>query len=193
MSGSNIIEYKEAFYDEDSSCLCIIMEYAPHGDLMSRINRHKDCGTMFPEKEIWRTAYDILKGPSLDYLGLRVLHNAKILHRDIKSANIFLSEDVAKIGDLNISKLLHSDMATTQTGTPYYTCPEVWKDLPYGFKGDVWSLGCVIYEMCMLKPPFRAQQFEGLYQKVTQGIYDKISFVYSANLNMFIARCLTVD
>lgn len=115
------------------------------------------------------------------------------MHRDIKSANIFLSGGVAKIGDLNISKLLHSDMATTQTGTPYYTCPEVWKDKPYSFKGDVWSLGCVIYEMCMLKPPFRAQQFEGLYQKVTQGIYEKISFVYSSNLNMFIARCLTVD
>jgi NIMA (never in mitosis gene a)-related kinase len=84
-------------------------------------------------------------------------------------------------------------MATTQTGTPYYTCPEVWKDEPYSFKGDVWSLGCVIYEMCMLKPPFRAQQLEGLYHKVTQGVYDKISFVYSSILNMFIARCLTVE
>lgn len=104
-------------------------------------------------------------------LGLKTLHDAKILHRDIKSANIFLSEGVAKIGDLNISKMLQSEMATTQTGTPYYTCPEIWKDKPYSFKSDVWSLGCVVYELCMLRPPFRAQQIEGLYQKVISGNY----------------------
>jgi NIMA (never in mitosis gene a)-related kinase len=136
----------------------------------------------------------MLKGtPNCLTPGLKTLHDAKILHRDIKSANIFLSNDIAKIGDLNISKLLQSDMATTQTGTPYYTCPEIWKDMPYSYKGDVWSLGCVIYEMCMLKPPFRAQQFEGLYQKVTSGVYERISFVYTSALNLFISRCLIVD
>ena len=77
--------------------------------------------------------------------GLNTLHDAKILHRDLKSANIFFSNGQAKLGDLNISKILKTELATTQTGTPYYACPEVWSDKPYGAKSDVWSLGCVLY------------------------------------------------
>jgi NIMA (never in mitosis gene a)-related kinase len=84
-------------------------------------------------------------------------------------------------------------MAKTQTGTPYYACPEVWSDTPYGAKSDVWSLGCVIYEMCSLKPPFRAPNFEGLYKKIMGGQYDKIPLNYSSQLAMFISRCLTVN
>lgn len=84
-------------------------------------------------------------------------------------------------------------MATTQTGTPYYACPEVWSDMPYGSKSDVWSLGCVVYEMCSLKPPFRAPNFENLYKKIMGGHYDKIPLVYSTNLCNFICRCLTVN
>ena len=73
-----------------------------------------------------------------------------ILHRDMKSANIFLYKDgLAKLGDLNVSKITkHGGLSYTQTGTPYYASPEVWKDKPYDGKSDVWSLGCVIYEMC---------------------------------------------
>lgn len=81
------------------------------------------------------------------------------MHRDIKSANIFISEGVYKLGDLNVSKIFNpSDiMARTQTGTPYYASPEVWRDEPYDTKSDIWSLGCVIYEMCALKPPFKGK------------------------------------
>lgn len=91
VNGPNVVEYKEAFYDEESACLCIVMEYADGGDLMvrssviqSQIVKHRENNTIFEEKQIWKTAYDILKG-------LKVLHGFKILHRDIKSANIFLS------------------------------------------------------------------------------------------------------
>ena len=83
----------------------------------------------------------------------------KILHRDIKSANIFLFKDMrVKLGDLNVSKIIkQKDQLThTQTGTPYYASPEVWKDKPYDNKSDIWSLGCVLYEMITLLPPFRA-------------------------------------
>ena len=79
------------------------------------------------------------------------------MHRDLKSANVFLYQDLtAKLGDLNVSKIAKMGLNYTQTGTPYYASPEVWKEQPYDLKSDVWSLGCVIYEMLTLKPPFRA-------------------------------------
>jgi len=81
----------------------------------------------------------------------------------MKSANIFLHKDyTAKLGDLNVSKVAKKGLLYTQTGTPYYASPEVWKDKPYDFKSDIWSLGCVLYEMITLSPPFTAQSMSGL-------------------------------
>jgi NIMA (never in mitosis gene a)-related kinase len=83
--------------------------------------------------------------------GLKALHNFKILHRDLKSANVFLNKDGdAKLGDLNVSKVAKKGLLYTQTGTPYYASPEVWKDQPYDSKSDLWSLGCVLYEIIAL-------------------------------------------
>lgn len=94
-----IIGYKEAFYDEKSSNLCVILEFADGGDLTSRIKDHTKKKTKYKELEIWTAAYQLLKG-------LQKMHSSKILHRDIKAANIFFSNNVAKLGDLNISKML---------------------------------------------------------------------------------------
>lgn len=106
---------------------------------MKLINNHIKSHTRVPEDDIWRAIIDILKG-------LKSLHDKKILHRDLKSANIFISEDGKfKLGDLNVSKVLKKGLAYTQTGTPYYASPEVWNDQPYDMKSDIWSLGCVIY------------------------------------------------
>ena len=65
-------------------------------------------------------------------------------------------------------------MMHTQTGTPYYVSPEVWQDKPYTNKCDIWSLGCVIYELAALKPPFEAQSMKGLCNKVIRGVYPKL-------------------
>lgn len=109
--------------------------------------------------------------------GLKSLHDKEIVHRDIKCANVFLmkSGDL-KLGDLNVSKVAkHGALLQTQTGTPYYASPEVWKDQPYNLKSDIWSMGCVLYEMTMLNPPFKSQDMNGLYQKVTRGLYPALS------------------
>jgi len=91
----------------------------------------------------------------------------KILHRDLKCANIFISDDgTYKLGDLNVSKIAEKGLVYTQTGTPYYAAPEVWRDEPYNNKCDIWSLGCIIYEMCTLNPPFKALDMEGLYKNI---------------------------
>ncbi len=118
---------------------------------------HKKKGTLFPEKEIWSYFFQIVRG-------LKALHDLKICHRDIKCANVFITKDgIIKLGDLNVSKVAKKGMLHTQTGTPYYASPEVWKDKPYDNKSDIWSLGCVLYEMAATLPPFRAAHMTGLY------------------------------
>ena len=76
---------------------------------------------------------------------MKILHANKIIHRDIKSANVFIVDGVAKLGDLNVSKVMEGKFATTQTGTPYYTSPEIWNGRKYDVKCDIWSFGCLIY------------------------------------------------
>ncbi len=163
IKNQNIISYKEAFYDEKSSFLCIVMEYADDCDLESKINQKIKSNTFFTQNEVINIFVQIING-------LKVLHEKKIIHRDLKSANIFLTKNgIVKIGDLNVSKVLKMGLGYTQTGTPYYAAPEVWKDMPYDFKADIWNLGCILYEMTCLKPPFRGNNMEAVYNKIMKG------------------------
>ena len=182
-----VISYKEAFYDEDENVLGIVMEYADKGDLYQKITENKKTATLFEEIEIWRILIQLIKG-------LKSLHDLKILHRDMKSANVFLfSNGNAKLGDLNVSKVAKKGLLYTQTGTPYYASPEVWKDQPYNYKSDIWSLGCVLYEMITLRPPFRAENMEGLYNKVIKGVYGKIPERFSNDLSNVLKILLQVN
>ena len=99
----NVIEYKEAFIDEKSKCLCIIMENASDGDLYKKIGRHKRDRTYIKERQIWKIFIQSVKG-------LNAMHSINVMHRDLKSANIFLKDDeeVAKLGDMNVSKVCNS-------------------------------------------------------------------------------------
>ena len=181
-----VISYKEAFIEESDKSLCIIMEYADKGDLLQKIKQFKKIGSLMDEVDIWKIFIQMTKG-------LKALHDLQILHRDLKSANIFLfSDGSAKIGDLNVSKVVHYGMGVTQTGTPYYASPEVWENEAYDSKSDIWSLGCVTYEMITLHPPFRAEDMEGLYNKVIKGEYPKISNKYSNDMAQMIDWLLQV-
>ena len=182
-----VVSYKEAFFDEKDRTLCIVMEFADNGDLYQKIVEHKKKAMFFEESEIWRIFIQLVKG-------LKALHDLKILHRDLKSANVFLyTNGDAKIGDLNVSKVTRAGVGHTQTGTPYYASPEVWNDKPYDNKSDIWSLGCVLYEMITLKPPFRAQDMEGLYKRVIKGQYNRIPDRFSSDLFQIIQFLLQVN
>ena len=182
-----VISYKEAFFDEKDSTLGIVMEFADNGDLYQKIIEHKKKKTFFEESDIWRIFIQLVKG-------LKSLHDLKILHRDLKSANVFLFKDGhAKLGDLNVSKVAKKGLGYTQTGTPYYASPEVWKDLPYDNKSDIWSLGCVLYEMITLHPPFRARNMEELYKKVIGGEVSRLPSNFSTDLYEVVLLLIQVN
>lgn len=179
-----MVAYKEAFFEDSTSSLCLVMEFADDGDLYQKILSHQKNSSQMNETFIWTVLIHMVKA-------LKVLHNMKIFHRDLKSANVFLCKDGnAKLGDLNVSKVAKKGMLYTQTGTPYYASPEVWRDQPYDHKSDIWSLGCVLYEMTTLKPPFRANDMNGLYKRVLKGVYPKIAATYSAELANMIKTLL---
>ena len=183
-----VVNYKEAFLDEKDSSLCLVMEYADRGDLENRIKEQKKKGKYFNEKDIWRVFIQLVKG-------LKSLHDLDILHRDIKSSNIFLfSDGTAKLGDLNICKILSNNiLGHTQAGTPSYAAPEVWMEKPYGLKSDIWSLGCVLYEIISLHCPFRGENVVELYNKILVGEYSRIPNKFSDELNWIILHMINSD
>ena len=187
IKSDHIITYKEAFIEEKEKILCLVTEFANKGDLFQKITYFKQMQKSFEEKDIWNIFIQILQG-------LKCLHDHNILHRDLKSANIFLfNNNLAKIGDLNVSKVTKNGIGHTQTGTPYYASPEVWNDESYTNKSDIWSLGCVLYEMICLTPPFKAESMDGLYHKIIKGKYNKIPEKYSKELNEILKSLFNVN
>ena len=183
-----VVNYKEAFLDEKDSSLCLVMEYADRGDLANRIQEQKKKGKYFNEKDIWRVFIQLVKG-------LKSLHDLDILHRDIKSSNIFLfSDGTAKLGDLNVCKILSNNvLGHTQAGTPSYAAPEVWMEKPYGLKSDIWSLGCVLYEIISLHCPFRGENIVELYNKILVGEFSRIPNKFSDDLNLIVLKMINLD
>ena len=184
----NVIGYKEAFWDDSQNTLNIVMEYADDGDLQTKITKMRKEGGMFQENLIWSYSIQMIEG-------LKALHDKKIMHRDLKSANIFLVKDKyqCKLGDMNVSKVIKEKVLLTQTGTPYYASPEVWRDEPYSYKSDLWSIGCVIYELCALRPPFKGKDLDELFMNVCKGKAERINSVYSDDLWKMIQMLLKVD
>ena len=127
---------------------------------------------------------------------LEYIHGRKVLHRDIKVSNIFLTgNNTVKLGDFGISKVLDAtyDQAQTVVGTPYYMSPEVCENKPYTQKSDVWSLGCVLYELCALDRPFIAENLLGLVYKIVSEKQRPIPEIYSDNMQKLIDLILTKD
>ena len=187
LSHPNIIGYKEAFFDEMSRTLNIVMEYADDGDIDKKIKDNLKKRNLFSEETIWNWVIQILEG-------LKYLHDNKIMHRDLKCANLFLMKNgLLKLGDLNVSKIAKMGIAQTQTGTPYYISPEIWEEKPYDYKCDIWSVGCIIYEMCTLRPPFRGTSLKELYRNIKNGYYIPISNNYSKDIRDIISMMLVID
>uniref|UniRef100_A0A8C5JXT0 Protein kinase domain-containing protein n=1 Tax=Jaculus jaculus TaxID=51337 RepID=A0A8C5JXT0_JACJA len=124
-------------------------------------------------------------------LGVNHIHKKRVLHRDIKSKNVFLtSSGTLKLGDFGSARLLSNPMAfaCTYVGTPYYVPPEIWENLPYNNKSDIWSLGCILYELCTLKHPFQANSWKNLILKICQGTVRPLPSHYSYELHFLVKQ-----
>uniref|UniRef100_A0A8C8WD20 non-specific serine/threonine protein kinase n=1 Tax=Panthera leo TaxID=9689 RepID=A0A8C8WD20_PANLE len=180
MKHPNIVQYRESF--EENGSLYIVMDYCEGGDLFKRINAQK--GILFQEDQILDWFVQIC-------LALKHVHDRKILHRDIKSQNIFLTKDgTIQLGDFGIARVLNStvELARTCIGTPYYLSPEICENKPYNNKSDIWALGCVLYEMCTLKHAFEAGSMKNLVLKIISGSFPPVSLHYSYDLRNLLSQ-----
>ncbi|XP_057404139.1 serine/threonine-protein kinase Nek1 isoform X7 [Balaenoptera acutorostrata] len=180
MKHPNIVQYRESF--EENGSLYIVMDYCEGGDLFKRINAQK--GILFQEDQILDWFVQIC-------LALKHVHDRKILHRDIKSQNIFLTKDgTIQLGDFGIARVLNSTVELVRTciGTPYYLSPEICENKPYNNKSDIWALGCVLYEMCTLKHAFEAGNMKNLVLKIISGSFPPVSLHYSYDLRSLLSQ-----
>ena len=158
------------------------MEFAERGELYTLIQKRKSQYKLWSEDEIMNYFVQIA-------LAVNHIHEKSVLHRDLKSKNIFVTkEGLLKVGDFGIAKVLNSssDVAKTAIGTPYYLSPEICEDKPYNQKSDVWALGCVLYELTTLNHAFDGQSLPALVLKILSGKYPAISSRYSPKLKKLI-------
>ncbi|XP_075193417.1 serine/threonine-protein kinase Nek5-like isoform X2 [Anomaloglossus baeobatrachus] len=186
MNHPNIVRFFTSI--EENNNLYIVMEYCDGGDLMKRISMQR--GVLLNEDQILNWFVQIS-------LGLKHIHDRKVLHRDIKAQNIFLTNNgtLAKLGDFGIARMLNNTMelARTCVGTPYYLSPEICENRPYNNKTDIWSLGCVLYELCTLKHPFEAGNLKQLVLKICRGRYEPLSSKYSYDLRTLISQLFKIS
>ena len=185
LSNPNIVAHKESFQEKGN--LYIVMEYVDGGDLSNKIktrgNRH------FSESDILRIFIQIT-------LALQYIHSKNIVHRDIKPQNIFLTRvGVVKLGDFGVARSLQGtqDLCQTVIGTPFYLSPEIWSNLPYNGQTDIWSLGCILYELCALHKPFQGVDARQLFAAVMRGDYEKLPPRYSSNLRSLVDAMLNAE
>ena len=175
----NIVKLKEIIFNQKG--FAMIFEYCPL-NLRQFIKRNPS----IKDSELKSLSRQIISG-------MNYLHSSCILHRDLKTQNIFLtSKGEVKMGDFGISRVLQHtyDCAKTAIGTPYYLSPEICQDKPYNQRSDIWSLGCMLYEMVTLNHAFDATSMKGLVMKILRGNYPAISKTYSKDLSDLISRLL---
>ena len=182
----NLIKCFYSFYNSDN--IYIIIDFCEFGDLFSLLQSVKKKKVFVNEDIIWNIAIQTL-------IGLNYLHSKKIIHRDIKLLNLFMTKDnKIKIGDMGMSTILEGDeLINTRVGTPLYIAPELVKKEKYDFKIDIWSLGCSLYHLAKTIPPFNDENLIKLGNAIISEQPSNLPICYSYELYNFILRLMTKD
>ncbi|CAE7284300.1 NEK1 [Symbiodinium pilosum] len=179
-----VVRYRDSFCE--AGVLCIIMDFCEGGELARQIRRARRNHQRIPEEQILRWFTQAT-------LAVKFIHDKHILHRDLKPANFFLTKNGSlKMGDFGIAKTMACTLACAKTriGTPYYLSPEVCQEKPYNWSSDMWSMGCILYEMCALQVPFDAHSISGLVQKICYGPLPVVPDCYSDFLRRLCRQLL---
>ncbi|CAF0742121.1 unnamed protein product [Didymodactylos carnosus] len=185
----NVVSYYRMFHENEK--LYIVMELISGSSLQDFLTLLKETRSTMSEENIWKVFVQLI-------LALRYLHKEKgIVHRDLTANNIMLDDEYrVKITDFGLAKLLDNDCSkmTSVVGTMYYACPEIIQHLPYNEKADIWSLGCVLYHMATLVPPFFTSNLLSLASKICASDYDQQPLKhYSDRIRHVIVECLCID
>ena len=184
----NIIKFKEAFFDKPSNTLNLAMEYTDNDNLSVKIHFASKKKLYLEESIIWDVLIQIL-------IGLNYLHKKGIIHKNIKSKNIFLTRKrLVKITDFSSCYIINKENKNKyQTGLESYIAPELLKEQQYNDKCDIWSVGCIAYEMASLSLPFKGKDNESLFNNISSGKFNPVPDFYSKNLKSLINDMLIID
>ena len=168
-SHENVTHLYESF-ETKGHILHICLEYCSGNTLADLIQQTLNSKQILSDRKIKEYTAQI-------FIALKYIHEQRIIHRDMKPANILLTGQngrFLKIADFGISKLSAATMAMSIVGTPYYLAPELCEGHEYGYKADLWASGIILYEMCNLKRPFDASSLPALIMKIMKVDYEPV-------------------
>jgi NIMA (never in mitosis gene a)-related kinase len=181
----NILNHHETFIDNETNTINILMEYIPDSNSIAhklKVNRMNNL--VFQESELWQWLIQMLQG-------LQYLHSCGVVHKHLTCGDLLLTST----GMLKISGFMaqHKGFRRTEVGNDCYVPPEVWKGKVYSYKSDVWNVGCIMYELCTMFPPFKGTTLKELNNNVLRGVYMPVPNRYSFDLRKVIQMMLIVN